>query len=452
MRQGVSPLHLIFLSLVTGFFAVLSMLSPAVARTWLVPGDWASLQEALVAAQNADTVLAAAGLHSGPVDFLGKEVALRSQSGAALTSIVADSTCGLVRFVSGEGPDALLEGFTLAGGLCAGGDGVCGGALRVENASPTIRGCILRDNEALVGGAACLLGSGARIESTVFLRNQAELGGALYAMGGAPVVVDARFQDNAAVGASFGGGVYVEDCAAQVEACAFLGNTARLGGALVCRQHNDSLSTLARNSLCDNSADFGGGFYLNGGAPRLEGNIVAFSGEGEALWCQNSLPELACNIFHGNAGGNAFCGTDAGGNLEEDPLFCNADTGDLRLQAASPAWSTSCGVAGAFQVNCDGVDVPSPPRHASCVIAIKAAPNPFNPTTVLHLDLPVAGTVELACYNVLGCRERTLLSGSFLPEGHHALSFSGEGLPAGLHFLRLESGTRHVVTRVLYLP
>ena len=422
------------------------------ARTWQIPGDWSLIQEAMVASQDGDTLLVASGLHTGPVDFLGKAVLLRAASGPALTTLHADSSGALVRFVSGEGPGSVLEGFTVTGGQGTLESGACGGALRVENASPLIRGNIFRDNTALLGGGACLLHSGALLEDNLFLRNEAEMGGGLYMEGGAPQVVRARFQDNQATGAGFGGGLAAQASAARVEACTFVGNAARLGGALSCRQEGDSTFFIVRASLAGNGADFGGAFYFNACSPRVEACILAHCTSGAALWCQNAEPALACNLLFANPGGDGLCGVDEGGNRVEDPLYCDVAAGDLRLQTASPAWSSPCGSVGALAVDCDGVDVPGAPLPQRWDLQLCAAPNPFNPSTVLSFHLPRASTVHLGCYNLLGRLERRLLEGVQLGAGEHRVVMDGMGLPAGLHVVLLRAAELEESIPLLLIP
>jgi hypothetical protein len=69
----------------------------------------------------------------------------------------------------------------------------------------------------------------------------------------------------------------------------------------------------------------------------------------------NAAMTLECVDIHGN-GQNDMCGTDAGGNLSVDPLFCSVDGAgafDLHLQEASPLVDVGgCGRLGALAVGC----------------------------------------------------------------------------------------------------
>jgi hypothetical protein len=67
-------------------------------------------------------------------------------------------------------------------------------------------------------------------------------------------------------------------------------------------------------------------------------------------------------------------------------------------------------------------------------------PNPFNPTTTIAFDLAVDARVELAVYNVLGERVRTLCS-QRLPAGSHQVEMNAQDLAAGIYFCRLQAGS-----------
>ncbi len=87
-------------------------------------------------------------------------------------------------------------------------------------------------------------------------------------------------------------------------------------------------------------------------------------------------------------------------------------------------------------------------------------PNPFNPTTVVRYRLPVASSVEIIVYDVLGRRVRTLVNGVQRP-GEHEVEFDarpgggqGAGLASGVYLCRMEArngGTKFSATRKMLL-
>ncbi len=65
-------------------------------------------------------------------------------------------------------------------------------------------------------------------------------------------------------------------------------------------------------------------------------------------------------------------------------------------------------------------------------------PNPFNPSTVVQLQLRQTQPVRIAVYDLLG-REIALLNDRPLDAGTHRLTFDGTGFPSGMYFLRMST-------------
>lgn len=116
------------------------------------------IQDAIQAASPADTVLVLPGTYA-PVDFLGKDLVVRSRDGANATTVDGGGVARCVVFRSGESAAAILEGFTVTNGFgapvtwiqmaCSDGDGagiVCVGS------SPTIRECRIVGNATGISG------------------------------------------------------------------------------------------------------------------------------------------------------------------------------------------------------------------------------------------------------------------------------------------------------------
>lgn len=73
-------------------------------------------------------------------------------------------------------------------------------------------------------------------------------------------------------------------------------------------------------------------------------------------------------------------------------------------------------------------------------------PNPFNPTARVEYDLPAAGRVELALYDLLGRRAALLESGQ-RAAGAHAAVLDGSRLASGVYVVRLSVDGRPVDQR-----
>jgi hypothetical protein len=72
-------------------------------------------------------------------------------------------------------------------------------------------------------------------------------------------------------------------------------------------------------------------------------------------------------------------------------------------------------------------------------------PNPFNPTTTLSFQLPVAGIVKLDIFDINGRKVVAQLAAlqqpnSWYTPGTHHILFDGAGLPSGIYLVRLTVG------------
>jgi hypothetical protein len=100
--------------------------------------------------------------------------------------------------------------------------------------------------------------------------------------------------------------------------------------------------------------------YTSAGASSIANTIIAFSRSGAAFECGPSdIPELVCCDLWGNEGGDwDGCIADQyglNGNICEDPLFCDPESGDFTLDCNSPCAAENdpdCGQIGAWPVGC----------------------------------------------------------------------------------------------------
>lgn len=160
------------------FLAAATRPLPAPAATLRVPSEYATLQAGLDAAAGGDVVLVAPGVYAGPgnreLDFGGKALALRSEGGAAVTAIDCGGIAVGVRFAAGEGPEAVLDGFTVRAGASP-----SGGAVACTGASPSVVNCVFVQNAGSSGGAvSCELYSSPAFENCTFAANTSA-GGAI---------------------------------------------------------------------------------------------------------------------------------------------------------------------------------------------------------------------------------------------------------------------------------
>ncbi len=83
------------------------------------------------------------------------------------------------------------------------------------------------------------------------------------------------------------------------------------------------------------------------------------------------------------------------------------------------------------------VPQPEPPMGFSLY---QNYPNPFNPKTTIEFDLPEAGNVRIAIYDILGREVQNVVKRG-LNYGKHYFNFNASGLASGVYFYRLEAGS-----------
>lgn len=98
------------------------------------------------------------------------------------------------------------------------------------------------------------------------------------------------------------------------------------------------------------------------------------------------------------------------------------------------------------------VDLP-PPAPQGLWATVR--PNPFNPTTQIEFEIPVAASTNLSIFDMQGRRVITLLD-EFLPAGRKDVAWDGRDrhgrmLAAGVYFYRLQSGAISVSGKAVLL-
>jgi len=139
-----------------------------------VPSEYATIQAAINACNNEDTVLVADGVYTGDgnrdIDFLGKAITVKSENGPENCIINCQGSSDYRRrgfyFHNGESSNSVLDGFTIMNGYA-----VYGGGIYCDGASPTIINNVIANNTA----TGSTVTRAARVEEFVVLTLQSLL-------------------------------------------------------------------------------------------------------------------------------------------------------------------------------------------------------------------------------------------------------------------------------------
>jgi hypothetical protein len=269
---------------------------PRPFRVWGVPGDFSHIQEAIDASVPCDTIMVQPGAFIGSLRLQGKDITLRSITGAGATIIQGDSSP-----VIDIGPDAELSGFTL---------------------TSTFQGAT---------AGAVVHGSRTRITQCVFDGHAQGLMG-IQGVEASPTVERSLFRQSlcdpssdSAILSFTGGAPMVMNCIVAESTCTAVAFTRiRSGNAI-----NNTIVANATGIRVTNRLPYSFQTFRNN---ILFGNTVGLEADVQFFWWDH-------NLLFGN--GTNYTGiadqTGVDGNLSADPLFVNALMEDFHLIAGSPA-------------------------------------------------------------------------------------------------------------------
>lgn len=185
-----------------------------------VPGDYATIAEAINGVQAGATILVGPGTYAR-FSFSGKGVTVRSTAGLAHTFIDGQGTSPIVSFVSGEPATAMLDGFTVRNGGASPG---FGGIRVIGGSSPTIRNCIVTGVSSVsVGGGLLVSNATPTFINCRITGNSGTAGvGATIVDGGAATFINCLFDNNSAIS---GASLYMDDAAAVFRNCTIVETT-----------------------------------------------------------------------------------------------------------------------------------------------------------------------------------------------------------------------------------
>jgi hypothetical protein len=347
-----------------------------ISATIYVPDNYSTIQGAIDASSNGDTIIVRAGTYfERLVDFKGRAIHLKSEQGPAFTMIDALGAGSVVAFTSGEFRTSILEGFTITNGNNSG--------VYIDESHPTIRNNVITGNQGQWNGGG-IYASGVSslveplIENNHIFGNSATRGGgiALEYTSSRTGVFGNNIQGNSA--SREGGGIYGFGVKGRVDSNIIRNNNAvnnqGIGGGLY---FGYSGVEIVNNFIEGNSATYGGGIAGGEGGHKVLNNTIygnSAAKEGGGLWgdefypcCNNILWANTPDQIKDGVGGSGygyFCNDIQGGwpgqgNIDKDPRLVDPVRGDFHL-----SWNSPCLNRGTNKAALSAVDIEGDPRIA----------------------------------------------------------------------------------------
>lgn len=290
-----------------------------------VPSTFLTIQAGIDAANNGDTVLVEPGIYKENIDFQGKNIVVGSlflttgdTSTIRQTIINGNQSGSVVSFKSGENSKSVLIGFLIRNGNGTyksdpiGLDmyGYYGGGIYCENSNPTLSFLIITNNTTV-------------FESGFYI----DFGGGIFCDNSSPIISSMRIYNNTS---SVGGGIYcINGSSPKIGNVLIYENRSReAGGGVACGYFSNPYiinSTIVGNY----SGLITGGLYCDRNSNPIVMNSI--------LW--NNIPSEIDEYTMGIVSvtySNIYGGREGEGNINENPIFVNAQSDNFHFQFGSP--------------------------------------------------------------------------------------------------------------------
>ena len=329
-----------------------------------VPDDFDTIQEGIDEAEDGDTVLVAPGEYRENIDFLGKAITVSSlilttedESYIDSTIIDGDSLDCVVAFNDAEDRESILRGFTITNGY----QGFGGGIDVQDDAGPQLIDLLVVNNHATIGaGIYNSSETYTLIRDCTIRDNHASSAGGGLMNGEDSGTRNGPIEINNCIiefnSANYGGGVRTSAYAASTFHNVLIhSNRAHRDGGGIYFKSGDNYHTFINVTITENVAENAGGIFQTNSSGTLNvslNNSIVYNNEPPEIVLETQLNEYAYNIisftYSDIEGGEESVTLDEGdgeviwgdGNIDEDPLFVDADEGDYHLTEDSPCIDT----------------------------------------------------------------------------------------------------------------
>ncbi|MBT4333429.1 MAG: T9SS type A sorting domain-containing protein [Candidatus Cloacimonetes bacterium] len=373
---------------------------------------FATIQHGIDVSANSDTVLVESGTYVENVLFDEKLVTVGShflttgnEDYISSTIIDGNNNPGVVSFTNVNSSN-VLSGFTITNS--AGGN--YGGGVNCYLADPTLRNLIITGNSAIYqGGGIKLEDSNPILVDVTISNNSSESGAGIFCIASDPILRNVTITGNTAT--NYGGGIFCYD-----------GSEPSLVNSIIWNNdleeiffHDDS----APNSITVSYSDIEDG----------EAGIVT-NGNGTVDWLD--------------------------GNINLDPMFVDAESGDYHLQFGSPcidagdptlAYDPDGSISDMGAWFYDHGNAINENEIQPIEFSLSNYPNPFNPLTTIKFDINEQEVGKLSIYNIKG----QLIESQQFNLGEHSYQWDASNQASGVYLYKLETENTTVNRKMLLL-
>ena len=306
---------------------------PHIPTTIRVPLDQPTIQSAVYASRNGDTVLVAAGTYTENIHIVGRGITLISESGSALTTITPEvPSVRTLHVEDNTGLETALKGFTITGS-----DAFC--AVEIFRGTGLVSDNIFADNQSDAGALVVGHGGGA-ITNNVFSNNIGSFhgGGMQVASWNTMLIADNTLYGNSA---TYGAAMNLLGASnATVRNNLLVDNHAISYGGGIYLANSDAVNTLIHDNTivnCSSGNNGGGGICFGGSGLDTAYNNIIVGCQGNGIWAANSFESFFdYNCLFNNSPAD-YEGVPFGVNeIHLDPLFVGGDPFLYLIQPTSP--------------------------------------------------------------------------------------------------------------------
>ena len=448
---------------------------------------FASINAAINASTNGDTVRLFEGEYVETFDFQSKQLVLESRSDELQDSSLVNQTIissgplggSCVELVGNGAANAIIKNITFSGGQSQ-----IGGGIYIENSTPKLIGIIVERNSAEIGGGIYINQSNVDIINSKIFDNGSNFGGGIYATGSVIRLNDVYIDSNLAY---WGAGIYSENSNIDIEESEILSNQALIEGGAIYQSGNSIV--LYKTAVIGNvGLDFGGALVCYGGLLDVYSSTVAGNNAnyGSALCVRESNIVIKNSIFWANGengfhsslgsqlsnlsiehsnfyGGESYLSLSSNiilnwgsSSFDEDPLFCNPTEGEYTLQENSYCLtaSDSFGFIGAYGQSCNEQLRIDKTYLSQGFNLYQNYPNPFNPITLISFRIDRPQNINLSIFNINGILVKEAINDYFLP-GLFSFKWNGTDynnnvVSSGMYIYRLGSSKKTLIKKMIF--